>query len=183
MPVLFCSACGATLHHEPPVRCDGCGVRHWRNAKPASAALVVRDGKVLLVRRANEPWLGTWGPPGGFCEPWEHPIDAAQREVLEETGLAVRCAAMLGIWLGAYRGPDQAENEIVLMSTYYLASITGPYEPVPDPVEVAEIAWWPVGELPGELAFPEMHGPALVALGRVTDLERASREDASLDRG
>ena len=44
----------------------------------------------MLVRRAHEPWRGAWDVPGGFCGPREHPTDAAEREVREETGLAVR---------------------------------------------------------------------------------------------
>jgi len=52
-------------------------------------AIVVRDGKVLVARRADDRHLGgTWEFPGGKVEPGEEPDDAARRELFEETGLA-----------------------------------------------------------------------------------------------
>ena len=50
------------------------------------AVFVVRDGKVLLHWHRK---LGRWHPPGGHIEPDELPDEAAAREVLEETGVAV----------------------------------------------------------------------------------------------
>ena len=76
---LHCATCGAFLPREPPVACPACGAQHWRNAKPCAGALVMRDGRLLLVRRSMDPWLGWWDIPGGFCEEDEHPILAAAR--------------------------------------------------------------------------------------------------------
>ncbi|MGH3132922.1 MAG: NUDIX hydrolase, partial [Gaiellaceae bacterium] len=87
--VRFCSACGAELPSRPPVTCGECGTSHWRNPKPCANAVVVDGGRVLLARRAYAPWKGMWGTPGGFCEAGEHPIEAVERETLEETGLHV----------------------------------------------------------------------------------------------
>jgi ADP-ribose pyrophosphatase YjhB (NUDIX family) len=50
-------------------------------------AVVWRDGKVLLARRKNAPQAGCWGFPGGGVEPGETLEKAAQREVMEETGV------------------------------------------------------------------------------------------------
>jgi 8-oxo-dGTP pyrophosphatase MutT (NUDIX family) len=44
-----------------------------------------RDGKVLLIHHRR---LGKWLPPGGECEAGETPLEAARRELVEETGLA-----------------------------------------------------------------------------------------------
>ena len=52
----------------------------------ASVALLDR-GKVLLIERAREPFLGCWTLPGGRRESGETIEDCAKREVLEETGL------------------------------------------------------------------------------------------------
>ena len=54
------------------------------------------EGRLLLVRRANEPAAGRWSLPGGRVEPDEDPQTAAVREVAEETGLSVEVIAVVG---------------------------------------------------------------------------------------
>jgi 8-oxo-dGTP diphosphatase len=54
---------------------------------PAVIAVVVRDGRTLLVRRANPPDAGLWGFPGGRIEHGETVRAAALRELLEETSV------------------------------------------------------------------------------------------------
>ena len=53
---------------------------------------MIRDtgGRILLVLRGRPPQAGCWSLPGGRVEPDESFAQAAEREVLEETGLAVR---------------------------------------------------------------------------------------------
>ena len=59
---------------------------------------VVRDdsGRLLVVRRGQQPALGCWSIPGGRVEPGESDAEALAREVLEETGLHVRVGALVG---------------------------------------------------------------------------------------
>jgi mutator protein MutT len=52
-------------------------------------AVVVRDGKALIVRRGHEPRKGEWSLPGGRVELGESLEDATRREIREETGLEV----------------------------------------------------------------------------------------------
>ncbi|MBO1906904.1 NUDIX hydrolase [Microvirga sp. 3-52] len=54
---------------------------------PAVIAVVVHEGRALLVRRANPPDAGLWGFPGGKIEFGETVKDAAIRELREETGV------------------------------------------------------------------------------------------------
>ncbi|MEP9377274.1 NUDIX hydrolase [Aquabacter sp. CN5-332] len=54
----------------------------------AALAVVVREGRVLLVRRANPPDAGLWGFPGGRIEWGETAAEAAVRELMEETSVS-----------------------------------------------------------------------------------------------
>jgi 8-oxo-dGTP diphosphatase len=53
----------------------------------ADTLLIVGD-EVLLVQRKHEPFQGKWGLPGGFVDPDEKVLDAANRELEEETGIS-----------------------------------------------------------------------------------------------
>lgn len=53
-------------------------------------AIVIREGRILLVKRASSPGKGLWAIPGGLVELGETVREAAERELLEETGVKVR---------------------------------------------------------------------------------------------
>ena len=53
-------------------------------------AIVIRDGRILLVKRGSSPGKGLWAPPGGLVELGETVREAAEREILEETGITIR---------------------------------------------------------------------------------------------
>src|SRR5579862_1497499 len=57
----------------------------------AVGALIFQDNRILLVERGQEPLRGYWSLPGGAVESGELLETALLREVLEETGLIVRC--------------------------------------------------------------------------------------------
>jgi ADP-ribose pyrophosphatase YjhB (NUDIX family) len=58
---------------------------------------VVRDGRLLMVRRASRHGRGNWQLPGGFIEPDETIEQAVVREVQEETGVVAQVEAVLGL--------------------------------------------------------------------------------------
>lgn len=122
----------------------------------------MRDGRLLLVRRSMEPWLGWWDVPGGFCEEEEHPIVTAAREAEEETGVGVQVTGFLGLWLDRY--PDPADPEAVVTLNAYYHAVAGPDVGAPDPAETAEIGWFAPDELP-PVAFPD-HAEAVLAAWR-----------------
>jgi 8-oxo-dGTP diphosphatase len=145
----FCLACGTPLQVKivdgrPRRVCPACGWIYWRNAKPCAGALVLRNGKVLLVRRAVEPFRGYWDIPGGFCEVDEHPSEAAIREVREETGLEIELTGLLGLWLDEYAGG-------VTLNVYYMAQpLTHHLQPGDD---ADGAAWFAASALPQRIAF------------------------------
>jgi ADP-ribose pyrophosphatase len=63
----------------------------------AAGALIVRDGKVLLVKRARPPNQGKWAIPGGLVELGESTREAAVREAKEELGLAIEIVGLAGV--------------------------------------------------------------------------------------
>ena len=70
------------------------GIDMLQREYPASplvgvGAVIVRDGRVLLVRRGTEPLRGRWSIPGGLIEVGEMLREAVVREAREETGLEV----------------------------------------------------------------------------------------------
>lgn len=145
----YCRLCGAALGRRDidgrrRLVCLTCGRVHWRNAKPCAGALVIRHGKVLLVRRCIEPFNGYWDIPGGFCEADEHPTETAQREVREETGLEIELSGMLGIWMDEY-------EDSMSLNVYYLARpLTLALRPGDD---AAGAAWFAPDAFPANIAF------------------------------
>lgn len=63
---------------------------------PCVAAVVVHDGRLLLVRRGREPGRGLWSVPGGRLELGETLAEGCAREVLEETGVPIVPGTVLG---------------------------------------------------------------------------------------
>jgi 8-oxo-dGTP diphosphatase len=61
-------------------------------------AVIVRERKVVLVRRGSEPLRGEWSLPGGMLELGETLRQGVAREVLEETGLRVRVEQVLDVF-------------------------------------------------------------------------------------
>jgi 8-oxo-dGTP diphosphatase len=60
-------------------------------------AVIVHEGKIVLVKRGNEPSKGKWSIPGGLVELGESPDQAVIRETKEETGLDVENPSLIDV--------------------------------------------------------------------------------------
>jgi len=79
-------------------------------------AVIVADGRVVLVKRAHEPLKGEWSLPGGSVEVGETLADAVAREVLEETGLRVLVGSLIEVLDRVHRSSDgRVEYHFVLL--------------------------------------------------------------------
>jgi 8-oxo-dGTP diphosphatase len=124
----------------------------YEYARPAltvDVAIVTREGRprVLLIRRAKDPFAGSWALPGGFVDENERLSDAARRELVEETG--VTAADLEQLYTAGDPGRDPRGWTV---SVAYLAQVN-PAELKPVAADDAqEVGWWPLDELPS-LAF------------------------------
>lgn len=142
----------------------------------AASALVVHDGKLLLQRRAIEPWLGAWCAPGGFCSEGEDAASAAVRETFEEVGLLVEVTGYVGHWVDEYSsGGDDGLDPSYCAVSYFHARVVGDAEPLADGVESSEWGWFGPDELPHPLA-PPANAEAIYAAWRESLGRRSGTE-------
>jgi ADP-ribose pyrophosphatase YjhB (NUDIX family) len=148
----YCPRCRGELSGDAGrVECAACGFVAYGSSEPTAGAVCVDErGRILLVRRAIEPYKGLWDLPGGFIEEGEHPLDGARRELREETGLEIEPLEFLGIWIDRYGGDSTAAATLNL---YWSARVAGGEPMAAD--DVAELGWFDPDELPppDELAF------------------------------
>lgn len=121
-----------------------------------AAALIDADGRVLLAQRPEGKHLaGYWEFPGGKVEPGETPVQALQREILEEIGVRVGSAEAL------IRVPWRYAAKTILLDVYRVREFEG----VPHSCEGQPLKWVPAGALdPAEMPaadHPVIHALAL----------------------
>ncbi|MCD6289771.1 MAG: NUDIX domain-containing protein [Anaerolineae bacterium] len=135
-----------------------------------AGAAVVRDGRVLLVQEAAGPHAGTWSFPKGVIEPGETAVDAALRELREETGLQGRVTGVVGLRTRAR--PD-------FSSLFVVFRVEAKGDPVPDHQEIGRARFFsaeevaalePIFELTrllalralnGHIPMTELHAPTM----------------------
>lgn len=86
-------------------------------------AVVIHEGKVLLIRRGKEPLKGSWIVPGGTVELGETLEQALVREIEEETGLAVEPRGLLAVFDRIQREDGRVRYHYVIVD--YLCAYLG----------------------------------------------------------
>ena len=114
---------------------------------PAVTAVVRRaqgsTEKLLLVRRADN---GAWSPVTGIIDPGEQPAKAAQREVLEETGVHISVDRLTSVAAQSLTTHVNGDQVYYLDHTFDCTWTGG--DPYPADDESVDVAWVPVSELP-----------------------------------
>lgn len=137
----YCPLCKGELErHDGYLRCLNCGEKLYINPTPGVSVFPIKDNKVLLSRRAIDPWKGELDTIGGFMEPNESAEEAGLRETKEETGLELENLVYLGTYPSEYGFPI---GEPVI-NIYFIAKIKSGKEVAHD--DVSELLWVPIEE-------------------------------------
>lgn len=137
--------------------CGGCGFVLYLNPASAAAAVVLgADRRVLLVKRAIQPFRGCWALPAGYQEFDEAPEVTAVREAREEAGVEVEVLSLLDL-VFVPDDPRKPAN----VAFYLCRPISG--EPSPG-AEEEDAGWFSLDDLPSPLGFDNYER----ILGRLT---------------
>jgi ADP-ribose pyrophosphatase YjhB (NUDIX family) len=107
-------------------------------------ALIVKNGKLLLIKRAAKPGQGRWSIPGGLVELGERVQDAVVREVKEECGLDIEVERLVDVFDSITRD-EKGRIQYQFVVVNFLAEIRGGTLKNAD--DVLEAKWVPLDEV------------------------------------
>ena len=145
-----CPLCGAVLRPDEVAgrlrpRCTSCSFVLFTNPACAAAGVVVSArGEILLVRRALEPFRGSWALPAGYQEMDEEPTTTVAREIREEAGLEVRVEGLLDLL--HVEDPRKPANVAVFLCSV-VAGTPRPGD------EETDARFFPLHDLPKDIGF------------------------------
>jgi len=184
----YCPVCGGRLSLPPQGKslgpddlrlCGSCGHEFWLNSKPCVSALIVKaDGPqqyILLTRRAIDPFRGCWDVPGGYLRNGESPEAGLARELGEELSVPLVQPLLAAIEIDEYLRDDVPREARFTFNVFYLCTLPPATEPKAAD-DVAEARWFPLSEVPPDLAFPSNHRVLARLRGRIGEYLGESRE-------
>lgn len=118
---------------------------------PGAGALIINEGRILLIRRARGAYVDHWAVPGGRQRRGETMREAAAREVFEETGLTVEVGDPL--WVGDILDEAVPPAYHYTVVDFEAVVVGGDLEAGDD---AAEARWVPVEEIRGMRLTPTM---------------------------
>ena len=112
---------------------------HERPTRPVlgGAAVVIHDGRVVLIRRGKAPSAGEWSIPGGAVELGESIESALRREVREETGLDIAVGRFLEVFERVEHDDDRAVRFHFVVLDYAATVVGGTLRAGDDAMDVA----------------------------------------------
>src|SRR5882724_3902661 len=114
-------------------------------------AIIIEDGRVLLVKRGHPPLAGEWSIPGGVMELGETLREAAIREAQEETCLTVEPADLLGVYDRVLRDGEGRTLYHFVLIDFLCRRLSGGARATDD---ADEVRWFTPAEVE-TLALPE----------------------------
>jgi 8-oxo-dGTP diphosphatase len=88
-------------------------------------AIIIFDGKIVLIRRKNPPFQGQYALPGGFVDVGETVEQAVIREAKEETGLDIEIVILVGVYSDPERDPRGHTVSIAYLAKGYGTLMNG----------------------------------------------------------
>lgn len=147
----YCTQCGGRLHYRQAgecerLVCDECGRIMYENPIVGVAAILCKNGEILLGRRAaTASFSGLWCIPCGYVEYDEDIRDAVKREFLEETGLSIEPGKVYAV-LSNFHNPA-----VHTVGVWFEAQAVGGLLCPGDDLD--QVAYFTLDALP-QLAFP-----------------------------
>jgi ADP-ribose pyrophosphatase YjhB (NUDIX family) len=165
-----CPLCGAPVvrgevEGRERWRCPECPFVLFENPACAAAGVVIDvRRRVLLVRRALEPYKGSWALPAGYQEMNEHLRETVVREIHEESGILVEVTDLIDVFFIVEKTRKPAN-----LAVYLCRPVGGELAAGHDALDAA---WFDLDALPSDLGFE--NGPLI--------LDRLARTLPRLDR-
>ncbi len=170
----YCPVCGGRLETlklkkgEPSrLVCSVCAFVFYLDPKLVGCAILEKEGRVLLLRRAIQPQKGKWVMPGGYVDRGEEVHAAAMRETEEECGLKIRVRDLVGV----YSYPGRLAVVVVYEAQYLSGDLIADDESL-------EASWFSLDRIPwDDLAFQSTVDALKDYYIRKQEKERVRNED------
>ena len=169
---------GKTIYQivfENMQNCELCG---FKNPKATVTAIIIKENRLLMLKREEEPFKGQWDLPGGYMQEEESPQLAIMRELNEELGITdFKSITPIGQFYG---NGYWKEAKFPILSHVFLVDFSGNIELNE---ENSEITWYPLKDLKSEeVAFDSNISIAQKAKELFTfDIERVKELISQLD--
>ena len=135
----FLSQYDSSKYEKPSVTVDTLIFSIHKNQEHNARKLPERQLQILLVKRKEHPYKGQWAIPGGFVKMDESLGQAANRELMEETGLHIGYMEQLYTWGDVNRDPRMR-----VISVSYMALIDGDKSSLEAGDDAEEAEWFTI---------------------------------------